>query len=161
MEIAEADVIVLVVDGSDTLDEIERKLNACLETFVEIEANGIPVVIALNKVDLLEKEELTERIELIESDHSEVIPISALNGMNLEELLKTVERNLKPLANYRLVLPYIDSSMSLISWLHDVTSVSNQEYSKDTITVDVMLDEVLAQKLSKMVTDGTITKTNE
>ncbi|MHA2302597.1 MAG: GTPase HflX [Candidatus Thorarchaeota archaeon] len=161
MEIAEADVIVLVVDGSDTLDEIERKLNTCLETFVDIEANGIPVVIALNKVDLLEEEELTQRIELIESDHSEVVPISALNGTNLEELLKTVERNLTPLTNYRLVLPYVDSSMSLLSWLHDVTSVSNQEYSKDTITVDVMLDEVLAQKLSKMVTDGTITKTNE
>ncbi|MHA2210990.1 MAG: GTPase HflX [Candidatus Thorarchaeota archaeon] len=161
MEIAEADVIVLVVDGSDTLDEIERKLNTCLETFVDIEANGIPVVIALNKVDLLEEEELTQRIELIESDHSEVVPISALNGTNLEELLKTVERNLTPLTNYRLVLPYVDSSMSLLSWLHDVTSVSNQEYSKDTISVDVMLDKVLAQKLSKMVTDGTLTKTDE
>ncbi|MHA2210986.1 MAG: GTPase HflX [Candidatus Thorarchaeota archaeon] len=161
MEIGEADVIILVVDGSDTLDEIERKLNTCLETFVDIEANGIPVVIALNKVDLLEEEELTQRIELIESDHSDVIPISALNDTNLEELLKTVERNLTPLANYRLVLPYVDSSMSLISWLHDVTSVSNQEYSRDTISVDVMLDEVLAQKLSKMVTDGTLTKTDE
>ncbi len=161
MEIGEADVIVLVVDGSDTLDEIERKLNTCLDTFVEIEANGIPVVIALNKVDLLEEEELTQRIELIHSNHTEIVPISAMNGTNLEKLLETVERNLTPLENYRLVLPYDDSSMSLLSWLHEVTSISNQEYSKDTISVDVTLDDVLAQKLSKMVTDGTLTKIDE
>ncbi|MHA1925876.1 MAG: hypothetical protein ACW974_08170, partial [Candidatus Thorarchaeota archaeon] len=123
--------------------------------FVDIEANGIPVVIALNKIDLLEEEELTQRIELIESNHSGIIPISALNGANLEELLRAIERNLTPLINYRLVLPYADASMSMLSWLHDVTSVSSQEYSKDTITVDVMLDEVLAQKLSKMITEGT------
>jgi GTP-binding protein HflX len=161
MEIGEADVIVLVVDGSDTLDEIERKLNTCLDTFVDIEANGIPVVIALNKVDLLEEEELTQRIELIESNNSEFVPISALKGTNLEKLLKTIERNLTPLAKYRLILPYVDSSMSLLSWLQDVTSVSNQEYGTDTISVDVRLDDVLARKLSKMVTDGTLTKLDE
>ncbi|MHA2117532.1 MAG: GTPase HflX [Candidatus Thorarchaeota archaeon] len=161
MEIGEADVIVLVVDGSDPLDEIERKLNTCLDTFVDIEANGIPVVIALNKMDLLAEEELTQRIELIQTTHSEIVPISAKNETNLEELIVAVERSLTPLANYRLVLPYDDTSMSLLSWLHDVTSVINQEYSKDTISVDVTLDAVLAQKLSKMVTDGSLTKIDE
>lgn len=161
MEISEADVIVLVVDGSDTVEEIERKLNTCLDTFVDIEANGIPVIIALNKIDLLEETELTQHIELIESNHSGIVPISALNETNLEELLKTIERSLTPLTLYRLVLPYVDSSMSLLSWLHDVTSVSSQEYGKDTITVDVLLDEVLAHKLSKKVTDGTLTKIDE
>ncbi len=161
MEIGEADVIVLVVDGSDPLDEIERKLNTCLDTFVDIEANGIPVVIALNKMDLLAEEELTQRTELIQTTHSEIVPISAKNETNLEELIVAVEQSLTPLANYRLVLPYDDTSMSLLSWLHDVTSVINQEYSKDTISVDVTLDAVLAQKLSKMVTDGSLTKIDE
>jgi GTP-binding protein HflX len=158
MEIGEADVIVLVVDGSDSLEEIERKLNTCLDTFVDIEANGIPVVIALNKIDLLDEDELTQRIELIECDHSDVVPISAKNGTNLEELIETVERSLMPIMTYRLVLPYDDTSMSLLSWLHDVASVSNQEYSKDTISVYVRLDDVLAQRLSKMVADGTLMK---
>ncbi|MFW9912096.1 MAG: GTPase HflX [Candidatus Thorarchaeota archaeon] len=158
MEIGEADVIVLVVDGSDSLEEIERKLNTCLDTFADIEANGIPVVIALNKIDLLDEGELIQRLELIESDHSDVVPISAKNGTNLEELIETVERSLMPIMTYRLVLPYDDTSMSLLSWLHDVASVSNQEYSKDTISVDVRLDDVLAQKLSKMVADGTLMK---
>jgi GTP-binding protein HflX len=158
MEIGEADVIILVVDGSDELEEIERKLNTCLSTFVDIEANGIPVVIALNKIDLIDEEELIQRVELIQDNHSAIVPISAKNGTNLDELLKTIERSLTPLENYRLVLPYDDTSMSLISWLHDVTSVLNQEYSNDTISVEVTLDAVLAQKLSKMVTVGTLTK---
>ena len=158
MEIAEADVIVLVVDGSDSSEEIERKLNTCLDTFVDIEANGIPVVIALNKIDLLDEGELIQRIELIESNHPKVVPISAKNGTNLEELIVAVERSLMPLATYRLVLPYDDTSMSLLSWLHDVASVSNEEYSKDTISVDVRLDAVLAQKLTKKVADGALMK---
>ncbi|MFX1471333.1 MAG: GTPase HflX [Promethearchaeota archaeon] len=156
MEIGEADVIILVVDGSDSLDEIERKLNTCLDTFVDIEANGIPVVIALNKIDLLDEDELTQRIELIESNHGDVVAISAKNGTNLEELIETVEQSLMPIATYRLILPYDDTSMSLLSWLHDVASVHNQEYSKDTISVDVRLDDVLAQKLSKLVADGAL-----
>ncbi|MHA2354404.1 MAG: GTPase HflX [Candidatus Thorarchaeota archaeon] len=161
MEIGEADVIVLVVDGSDALEEVERKLNTCLDTFVDIEANGIPIVIAINKIDLIEEEELYQRIELIQSNHAEIIPISAKNGTNLEELLISIERCLTPVENYRLVLPYDDSSMSLISWLHDVTSVTNQEYSTDTISVDVVLDSVLAKKLSKMVIDGSLAKIEE
>lgn len=161
MEIGEADVIILVVDGSDSLEEIERKLNTCLETFVDIEANGIPLIIALNKIDLLDEDEMAQRIELIESTNPEVVPISAMNGTNLEDLIEAVERSLMPLATYRLVLPYDDTSMSMLSWLHDVTSVSNQEYSKDTISVDVRLDAVLAQKLSKMVADGTLMRIDE
>jgi 50S ribosomal subunit-associated GTPase HflX len=82
-------------------------------------------------------------------------------GTNLEELLKAVERSLTPQTYYRLVLPYDDASMSLLSWLHDVTSVANQEYSKDRISVEVVLDEVLAQKLSKMLTEGTLTRIGE
>ncbi|MFX0056233.1 MAG: GTPase HflX [Promethearchaeota archaeon] len=156
MEIGEADVIILVVDGSDSLEEIERKLNTCLETFVDIEANGVPLIIALNKIDLLDEDEMAQRIELIESTNPEVVPISAMIGTNLEDLIEAVERSLMPLATYRLVLPYDDTSMSMLSWLHDVTSVSNQEYSKDTISVDVRLDAVLAQKLSKMVAEGTL-----
>ncbi|MFW9887281.1 MAG: GTPase HflX [Candidatus Thorarchaeota archaeon] len=158
MGIAEADVIVLIVDGSDSLKEIERKLSTCLETFIEIEANGIPVIIALNKTDLLDEDELAQRIKLIESTHPEVVPISAKNGTNLEELIAAVERRLMPVATYRLVLPYTDASMSLLSWLHDVASVSNKEYSKDTISVDVRLDAVLAQKLTKKVPDGALIK---
>ncbi len=161
MEIGEADVIVLVVDGSDTLDEIERKSNTCLDTFVDIEANGIPVVIALNKIDVLDDEELIQRNELLEISHSVIIPISAMYGTNLEELLTAIERCLMPQTHYRLVLPYDDASMSLLSWLHDVTSVANQEYSKDKISVEVVLDEVLAQKLSKMLTEGILTRISE
>ncbi|MFX1544370.1 MAG: hypothetical protein ACFFCR_15285, partial [Promethearchaeota archaeon] len=72
--------------------------------------------------------------------------------------IETVEQSLMPIATYRLILPYDDTSMSLLSWLHDVASVHNQEYSKDTISVDVRLDDVLAQKLSKLVADGALMK---
>ncbi|MFW9845992.1 MAG: GTPase HflX [Candidatus Thorarchaeota archaeon] len=158
MEIGEADVIILVLDASDTLDEMERKLNTCLDTFVEIEANGIPIVIALNKIDLIEKEALQERIELALSVDSPIVVISALDGINIDDLINAVEKELAPLSLYRLLLPYDDTSMSLVSWLHDVASIGLQEYGADTITIEVTLDSALAQKLSKMVTPGSLTQ---
>ncbi|MHA2380486.1 MAG: GTPase HflX, partial [Candidatus Thorarchaeota archaeon] len=45
MEIGEAHVIVLVIDGSDSLLEMRRKLQACLDTFTEIGVNGISSVV--------------------------------------------------------------------------------------------------------------------
>jgi GTPase len=53
MEVADADVIILVVDASDTIEEMNRKVDTCLDTFNEIGANGIPIITALNKIDLV------------------------------------------------------------------------------------------------------------
>ena len=55
-----------------------------------------PVYLVLNKADLLSKDELMDK--LIEwnqmMDFKEIIPISALNGDNVDELIKTVKQDL-------------------------------------------------------------------
>ena len=61
MEVSDADVVILVVDASDTVEEMERKVSACFETFNEIGVNGIPIVTALAAFLLL-----NERLTLIQ-----------------------------------------------------------------------------------------------
>ncbi len=150
-EIADADVIVLVVDGSDSTDEIMRKTATCTSTFLEIGANGIPVVVAMNKVDLLTEAEVEERLDVLRSTYESVVPVSAMHGINLQTLVAEVEKRLPPLEHYQLSLEYGDESASLISWLHEVGRIEHKEYSAHGVRLDVALTADIAAKLSRIV----------
>lgn len=156
MEIAEADVILLVVDGSDTVREVQRKAGVCLDTFTRIGINGIPIVTALNKTDLIDEAGIAERLSVLNGTGSKVVPVSAMNGVNLGELVHVIEQLLPLVSRYSFELPYGDSTMSLISWLHQVGSIENQEYREDVIQIEATLSLSAAQKLFKMLPHGAL-----
>jgi len=158
MEIADADVILLVVDGSNSVDEVRRKANVCLDTFTRIGINGIPIVTALNKVDLIDDAGIRERISALDGVGSEVVPVSAKEMLNLPTLVSVIESLLPILSVYSIDLPYGDSTMSLISWLHQVGSVRNQKFKEDRIEVEASLSLDVAQKLLKMLPQDAIRK---
>ncbi len=60
------------------------------------EADG-PVYLLLNKIDLLSKDELIQKLNEWKEmfDFKEIIPISALNGDNVEHLIDTIKNDLK------------------------------------------------------------------
>jgi GTP-binding protein Era len=83
--LTDADVILYVTDVSDAVDKegvyIER-----------INKSGISVIIAVNKIDLTNQDELEK---IVESWHktfpgSDIIPLSALKGFNIDILLRSV-----------------------------------------------------------------------
>ena len=88
--LADADVALWVVDAIAGLVEEDRTLAA--------ELGGVrqPVVIALNKIDRVPRARLIELAhqlgELLPGKH--VVPVSALDGANVDELLRTVEQHL-------------------------------------------------------------------
>jgi GTP-binding protein HflX len=158
MEIADADVILLVVDGSNSVSEVRRKANVCLDTFNRIGINGIPIVTALNKIDLIDAAGIEERASALDGIGSQVVPVSAKDMVNLPSLIKVIESLLPILSVYSIDLPYGDSTMSLISWLHQVGGVRNQEFKEDRIEVEASLSPDVAQKLLKMLPPGAIQK---
>ncbi|MFZ3100974.1 MAG: GTPase Era [Desulfitobacteriaceae bacterium] len=84
--IREVDVIVYVVDASATYGPGE-------EYVIEmIKQSSTPCVLALNKLDLVTKDQLMQSIEKYAKlvDFLAVVPISAKNGENTEELLKVL-----------------------------------------------------------------------
>ncbi|MFX1561236.1 MAG: GTPase, partial [Promethearchaeota archaeon] len=158
MEVADADVIILVVDASDSTDEMERKVDACLETFNEIGANGIPMITALNKIDLLDQSDIADRVDHLPESCSVVTPISAERRINLDKLMIAVEKELPRLQRYQIVLPYGNEGMSVLSWLYDNGDVESEEYAGTDIKVIVSLSIEIAEKFKRANPDNEISK---
>lgn len=90
-EIYLADLVVLLVDISEPLPEILRKLGASRQILSEY---PVRVITALNKIDLLSRPELERRLEVLEKVVPSPIPISAARGENLLELLNAIRANI-------------------------------------------------------------------
>ena len=88
-EIYFADLVLLVIDGAEPIPEILRKLRVSREVLAECD---VGTIIALNKIDMLSPEEIDRRIEVL-SNFSRVVPISAKQKTNLNELLETIREN--------------------------------------------------------------------
>ncbi|MEM3054830.1 MAG: GTPase HflX, partial [Candidatus Bathyarchaeia archaeon] len=81
-----SDLILLVVDISEPLSSVEKKLSTCLETIEHIGASSIPIITALNKIDLLSETEIDQKIEKLKGKTSKPMPISALYKINIDQL---------------------------------------------------------------------------
>src|SRR6204780_5764315 len=88
--IAEGEVILDVVEAGDHLNPGDRAV------LIDIRALGRPTVIAINKVDRIPRAQLLPLIEEINQGFPgpESVPISALTGENIGELLATMKRRL-------------------------------------------------------------------
>ncbi len=158
MEITQADVIVLVVDAADTIEEIDRKLSACLSTFSEIGANGIPIVLAMNKIDLISEDEISIRMDRFEEYGNSTVAVSAIEKRGLDSLLNAIEVEFPPLILFQIHLPYGDEGMSILSWLHDVGSIKNEDYQRGFIEIEAELGMDDAEKLMRMSSDVEVTR---
>ena len=81
----DADVILYVV-------EIGEKGLKDIEVFEKIKKLKIPLIILLNKIDLVSQDKVLEEIENWKNKFSsaKVLPISALNGFNIEEIVELI-----------------------------------------------------------------------
>ncbi|MHA1136680.1 MAG: GTPase HflX [Candidatus Thorarchaeota archaeon] len=158
MEVADADVIILVVDASDTIDEINRKVDTCLDTFNEIGANGIPIISALNKIDLIDEATLEERIELLREISAKIVPISAKTHLNLDGLIEALEQILPQLILYSITLPYGDEGMSILSRLHEEAIIESETYNESSIIITARLNYEVFQTLERELNPGSIIK---
>ena len=84
------DLILFMVDISKGFGKGDR--------FVldRIKDTNTKIVLLLNKIDSLKKEELIKRIDEIknEYDFTEIIPISAIKNINVDDLIKTIKKYL-------------------------------------------------------------------
>jgi GTPase len=88
--IGDADAVLIMADCSHADPNAESIM---LEN---LKKNKRPVLLALNKVDLIEKPVILEIIKKwsIMYDFRDIVPISAKRGIQVEELLKSIEKNL-------------------------------------------------------------------
>ena len=88
--IREVDVILFLVESDTTVASQEAQI---LEILSEV---GVPVILVLNKIDLVVKEALLERIAGYARlfPFKEIVPVSALNGDGIGRLVECVSASL-------------------------------------------------------------------
>lgn len=92
--IEEADIITYIVDVSKRIGKAERSIIDILKEY-----NGqIPIILLINKVDKIKKEELLEIIYMYSNEgiFDELIPISAIKNDGIDIYLETLKKYLKP-----------------------------------------------------------------
>jgi len=142
-----SNLIILVVDCSEPIDEIKRKVKCCLDTLREIGVASTPIVTALNKIDLVEKSKVEDVVRCVEGFAPNPVPISALKKINIERLKETVSRNLKNFVKAYFELPLSSDSLSFISKIRSFSTVLSQNLTEKSIffeveSIDYLMDRI-------------------
>jgi len=135
-EAAFSDLILLVVDASEPEEEIERKLTACLDTIQKIGATGVPIVTALNKIDLIQQSELQQKLSGLKGLTPNSVPVSALRGTNISQLQHVIDHYLNDYVRASFVIPLHSPHVPFISWLYSRADVHSLRYESDSVHVD-------------------------
>jgi GTP-binding protein HflX len=92
-ELTYASLVLLVLDISEEVDEIDRKLESSLDVIKEFEVPNTKIIYVLNKVDLSTGEEdaSDKAGQLGILDTRRVLPVSAKTGYNINKLKDLVK----------------------------------------------------------------------
>lgn len=141
-EVTAADIIVHVRDISHvTSDSQARDVEQILrELGVDLEGGeGAPIIEAWNKIDLIDQEG-GENVHIPEVIPDNVVPISAMTGEGIDQLLQMISSNLSLNHDTDTVTLSVSDGKRL-AWLHENGRVLETEQDND--------DLVLAVKMSK------------
>ena len=135
-ELEFADLLLHVIDSADPNraehEEVVEKLIA------KLAKPETPVLRCYNKADLVYPEDIP--------NGNDVVAISAKRGMNMDGLLKAIEKALDKARHHIIVvLPY--SMGGMVETLHNNAQVINTEYTADGIKMEVILDDILYGRL--------------
>ncbi|MES3518024.1 MAG: GTPase HflX [Natronomonas sp.] len=146
-EVYRADLVLLVVDVSDPIEEIREKLVTCHDTLYE--RNEAPIVTVLNKIDLVDDEELAETQAALSGLAPNPVAVSATEGIGIDELRSRIDDELPDWRRERLVLPMTDDAMSVVSWIHDHGHVEDVDYGEEVIVDFEARPAIVEQARSK------------
>jgi len=155
-----SDLILLVIDMSEAQEDIVRKLTVCLDTIQTISASGIPIVTAMNKIDLLKSEELQRKLTSLKNLIPQPIPVSALYKTDLNLLKQKMANYLKEYVKASFTIPLKSQHAPFISWLFNHTEVHSIKYEQDSVHGTFESVPWFADKVRERVTElgGTFKK---
>ncbi len=124
-EVAEADLLVHVVDAASP--SMNRQVEAVEQVLEEIGAGGRPVVLALNKIDLLPSGATLE----LEGAAAALpaVRVSALMGTGSDDLLRCISDNLVlQFVALDVLIPY--QRGDLVAQLHQFGTIEHESYEE-------------------------------
>ena len=129
-----ADLVLLVVDAGESTRTMREKLVTSHDTLYE--RNEAPIVTVFNKIDRITDEELAEKRAALSDIAPNPVAVSAKTGAGIDRLRERVEGELPDWQTERLVLPLSESTMGVVSWIHDNAHVESETYSDEYVTLE-------------------------
>ena len=91
-ELLYSDLVVVVIDVSDSLFDLKKKFNSCKKTLNEIGVEQDRIIYALNKAELLDQNEILKKVEYLGlEENKKWIPVSAKTGQNTKEFKELIK----------------------------------------------------------------------
>jgi GTP-binding protein HflX len=129
-EIAEADLLLHIVDI--THPNARAQAEAVGQTLAEIEADHIPILTVLNKIDKLGD---PDRAQQVLANFSKSVAISALKELGIPELLRAVSSQLyETYTPIRVHLPYQEGA--LISLFHEFGQIDQIKNERRGVMIE-------------------------
>jgi len=143
-ETIRADLVLHVVDGSATEDDLISMMRAVEDVLEEIGAGDRPRLLVLNKVDALGADER----QALAFRHPDGSPVSALTGEGLDALSDRIAAEFeKTLVNVELLVPFREGG--LLSELHELAGDLDREDTPDGVRVAVRLPRLVAARFER------------
>lgn len=146
-EAVSSDALIIVADASDPY--AADHIRIVEEILTELETGSKPTVIALNKVDKLDKLDEASIPFPIETQHQK-IEISAKTQTGFDVLKACLKGMLfEEKKQYRMRIPFQQGN--ILSWLYQVGKVVSVDYEADASIVEVELDTENASRASEYI----------
>ncbi|MFX1285769.1 MAG: GTPase HflX [Promethearchaeota archaeon] len=121
-----ADILLIIVDGSDPKELILRKTRVSIQTINEINPQNYRVII-LNKIDLLGASKHEEKIKFLESHFPELPIVSVSAIQNIEPLIAEIDE-FRPKQRFRCSY---SPSYQFRSFCYDFTHVEHETFENN------------------------------
>ncbi|GGR64062.1 GTP-binding protein HflX [Nocardioides luteus] len=140
-EVADADLVVHVVDGSHP--DPEGQLAAVREVFADIGAAEVPELVVINKADIADPLVISRLLRA--EPHS--VAVSAKTGEGIDAAIKAVEHDLpRPDVEFSALLPY--ERGDLVNRIHQHGEIDHLEHTAEGTVVRGRANADLAGELA-------------
>ncbi len=140
-EVAEADLILHVVDGSDA--DPESQLAAVRAVLADVDAQDVPELVVINKADVADP----LVIDRLRRREKHCVVVSARTGAGMDQLALLLARELpRPSVPVDVLLPY--DRGDLVSRVHDEGELLEQDHGADGTRVRALVPAALAGELA-------------
>jgi GTP-binding protein HflX len=150
-EVFLSDIILLLLDGSDPLEDFNRKLTVALDTLLPKaqQENIIPVI---NKIDLISEKEKEIREGIIQTRDlvNDVSFISVTGNEGLETFIERLHGFFLPPLMLRIHVPMEDGISSTLSWLYENAEVEEVVYGKK-VNIKLRCHETVLDKIRERI----------
>ncbi len=145
-ETQEADILLHVVDASD--ERFRENIDAVDTVLAEIDADEVPVLLVMNKIDNMENQE--PRIDYDDEGHPVCVWVSAMQGLGMDLLFQALsERLAEQVVEHQLRIPP-EYQGRLRSLFFKLMAIQSEEYDVEgNLLINVRMQHADWSRLEK------------